>query len=88
MPTRNELINQRKKELLALGYKPGIVNLAMEWAVGCAEGMVGYAIKVDDEEQTASRDNMIVQFLPRYLHDCERWIQSFGHERGETNPQA
>jgi hypothetical protein len=88
MPTVNQLIGARRKELLALGYKPGIVNLAMEWAMGCADGMAGYALKVSDESEQVSRDNLVVTFLPRYLKDCEKWIQAFGHQPGEVVPEA
>jgi hypothetical protein len=79
---RNSLIARRKKELNALGYKPGIIDLAMDWAVGCAEGMARYA---GDQENLTAASN---KFLPQYLRDCEKYMRSFGHERGEVKPEA
>jgi len=84
MPTKDELLNKRKKELLALGYKQGIVDLAMQWAEGCAEGMANYAL--DSDDRRSNRAQLVVQFLPPYLNDCEKWMRSFGHERGEVKP--
>jgi hypothetical protein len=88
MPTKDELIRARRQELLALGYKPGIVELSLEWAVGNADGMAGYALKGDLEDQRLSRETLTVRFLPQYLKDCEKWIIGIGHERGEVPPQA
>lgn len=88
MATRDELIKARKDELIAKGYKLGIVDLAMEWAVGSAGGMVNYALKVDDDSQGLDREKLLVTFLPRYLKDCENWIQAFGHEPGEVPPHV
>lgn len=83
MPSRSELISKRKKELLALGYKPGIVDVAMDWATGSAEGMANYVMKqgLDGDE------DLIVKFLPQYLNDCEKYMRSFGHDRGEVKSQ-
>ncbi len=80
MANREKLIDTRRKDLLKKGYPPGIVQLAMEWAVGSAEGMANYVM----QEELASNDGTEVQamttkFLPRYLNDCEKWIQAFGH---------
>lgn len=86
MPTRRELINKRKKELLALGYMPGIVNKAMQWADGCAQGMANYAIEPNDPR--AEREKLVVQLLPKYLEDSEVWMKSFGHQPGETGHKA
>ncbi len=88
MPSSRQLIAQRKKELLALGYKPGIVDLAMEWAHGSADGMARYVSKAGLQPEGDSHDRLIVQFLPQYLNDCEKWMRSFGHERGEVKPPA
>lgn len=89
MSKRNDLIRQRKKELLELGYKPGIVNLAMDWAASCAEGMATYALKEDIEGNTSpSFEELTVTFLPQYLRDAEKWIRSFGHEPGEVKQEA
>ncbi len=79
--TRADLINARKEELLSLGYMPGIVDKAMEWAVGCANGMADHFTKGDKTD--TKRERMVLEFLPQYLNDCEPWIRSFGHERGE-----
>jgi hypothetical protein len=84
MPTKDDLIEQRKKELLDLGYKPGIVEKAMQWAEGCAEGMARYALGTKGSRTIKSQT--VVQFLPQYLNDCETWMRSFGHERGEVKP--
>lgn len=86
MPTRDELIRKRKKELLSLGYKPGIVDLAMEWAAGCAEGMTNYVTKAGLDQEGNSHEKLLVKFLPQYLNDSERWIRSFSHEPGEVKP--
>ena len=81
MASRQQLIRKRSKELLDKGYPPGIVNLAMEWAVGSAEGMAGYALNQgfsDDDNNDVEK--LTVKFLPRYLKDSENWIKSFGHQ--------
>ena len=78
MASRKQLIDKRRQELLARGYRPGIVELSLEWAVGCAEGMAGYVNKVADD------DNLSNQFLPQYLTDCEKWIKSIVGEPGEA----
>jgi len=88
MPTADELIRKRKQELLALGYKPGIVDMSMEWALGCAGGMVKYATRAGLNDQETDQDALIAQFLPGYLNDCERWMKAFGHEPGEVKPKA
>ena len=73
MADPRELVDQRRAELLAKGYRPGMVELAIDWAVNSAEGMASYV----------SRDGALglyEQFLPRYLKDAERWIRSFDGE--------
>ena len=81
MASRNELIKKRISELLKKGYPAGVVNLAMDWASGSAEGMANYVLK---EGFSNNEDNdvekLAVKFLPRYLKDSENWIKSFGHE--------
>lgn len=86
MPTRDELIRKRKKELLSLGYKPGIIDIAMDWAAGCAEGMANYVTKAGLDQEGNSHEKLLVKFLPQYLNDSERLIRSFGHEPGEVKP--
>ena len=78
MPSRNELIRKRREAFLAQGFKPSIVELAMEWASGCAEGMANYVTK--QGEGDSGLEELTVRFLPRYLDDSERWMRSFGHE--------
>lgn len=81
MATRNELIDKRRKALLKKGYPPGIVDLAMEWAWGSAEGMANYVRQQGNPEDLEDdTDALALQFLPTYLRDCEKWIKSFGHQ--------
>jgi hypothetical protein len=70
MANKRELINQRKKELLAKGYKPGIVNLAMEWAIGCAQG------NADHFQKQGVKVDLTNEILPSFLKDAEKWILS------------
>ncbi|MBA7711426.1 hypothetical protein ES703_120389 [subsurface metagenome] len=77
MASRQELIEKRRKELLAKGYRPGIIDLAMEWAVGSAQGMADYVAK------QGGPDSLADQFLPQYLQDAEKWMKSIVGE-----PQA
>lgn len=70
MASRKQLVSKRRKELLAKGYRPGIVNLALEWAVGSAEGMAAYV------KRQGVNGDMTDQFLPQYLNDCEKWARS------------
>lgn len=85
---RSELIATKKKQLLALGYMPGIVDKAMVWAEGCADGMVQYVRQQDlNDGNPVSSTELANQFLPQYLADSEKWIQSFGHHPGETKAQ-
>jgi len=83
MPSRRDLINQRKKDLVAKGYTPGIVDKAMQWADGCAQGMANYAL--DPGYNKTKREQLVIQLLPTYLKDCENWIRNLGHEPGETS---
>ena len=73
VPDPRELIEQRRAELVAKGYRPGMVALAIDWAVNSAEGMASYFGRDSDLE-------LYEQFLPKYLKDAERWIRSFDGE--------
>ncbi len=85
---RNELISARKKQLLSLGYMPGIVNKAMVWAESCADGMVGYARQQNlGDGDPINKTELANQFLPQYLADAEKYMRAFGHERGEMKSQ-
>ena len=70
MAGRKQLIDSRRQELIGKGYRPGIVELSLEWAVGSADGMAGYVSKL------GGNDHLSDQFLPQYLTDCEKWIKS------------
>ena len=81
MASRKELIEKRRKQLLSKGYPSGIVNLAMDWAVGSAEGMANYGLSLGNSDNPGEDlEVMANKFLPRYLKDCENWIKAFGHE--------
>ena len=81
MASRQELIQKHRKQLLSKGYPPGIVNLAMEWAVGSAQGMATYGLGLEDSDNPGEDlEAMANRFLPRYLRDAENWIKAFGHE--------
>lgn len=81
MATRHELIEKRRKDLLKKGYPPGIIGLAIGWAVGSAEGMATYVRKsLPPEDPAEDLDTLADQFLPQYLKDAEKWIRAFGHE--------
>ena len=81
MASRKELIDKRRNVLLKKGYPPGIVGLAMEWAMGSAEGMANYVRQQGNpEDSEEDLEALADQFLPTYLRDCENWIKSFGHE--------
>ncbi len=70
-----ELIDARRKELIAKGYPRGIVNTAMDYARASARGNAehyGPAAGKDPED-------LIEIFLPRHLQDAESYIKSFGH---------
>ena len=73
VPDPRELIEQRRAELVAKGYRPGMVGLAIDWAVNSAEGMANYFGRDGDL-------GLYEQFLPKYLKDAERWIRSFDGE--------
>jgi len=78
---RQQLISRRRKELLGKGYPPGIVELAMSWATGSAEGVANYALQQEfSDDNDRDVEQLTVKFLPRYLKDSENWIKSFGHQ--------
>jgi len=77
MANRRELIEARRKELLNMGYRPGIVQKALDWAEGSAAGMAGYVQKMGVDGSMAD------EFLPQYLQDCEKWMKSIV---GEPTP--
>ena len=66
------MVAARRSELLARGYRPGIVEIALEWAVNSASGMEDYHSPDGD-----SSANLFEQFLGAYLKDTERYIQAF-----------
>ena len=78
MASKKQLLDAKRKELLAAGYKPGIVQLSLDWAVGCADGNAAYY-----QKQGVSND-MSVELLPAFLNDCEKWIQSIAGKPGES----
>ena len=81
MASRKELLEKHRKQLLSKGYPPGIVNLAMDWAVGSAEGMANYGLSLGDSDNSGEDSTFMAdKFLPRYLKDAEKWIRAFGHE--------
>lgn len=81
MASRDALIRNRKAELLKKGYPRGIVNKAMDWALGLAEGMARYVGENSgNDNPEVPLDKLADQFLPQYLRDAEKWIRGFGHE--------
>ena len=70
MANRRQLLEARRKELLNMGYRPGIVQKALDWAEGSAAGMAEYVEKMGGDGSMAD------QFLPQYLVDCEKWMKS------------
>ncbi len=76
---RQKLISDHSKELLARGYPNGIVEKAMSWALNSAEGMAKYVLQQDlVDSENSDVDKLTTRFLPRYLNDSEKWINSFG----------
>ena len=80
-PTRTQLIQARRKELLNKGFRGALVNKAMDWAVGSAEGMARYAARVDASD--GKFEQVTLDFLPRYLQDAENWMKAFVGDPGE-----
>lgn len=95
MPTKNpsqkknELLANRRKQLLALGYMPGIVDKAMDWAASSADGMARYALRQGGDDAAGTKlEDLTVQFMPQFLADAEKYMRAFDHERGETTPKS
>ena len=65
-----DLIEKRRQELLKQGYNTRIVEIALDWAKGSAEGMAKYYIGEGNGLEALSE-----RMLPRYLKDCETWIK-------------
>ncbi len=76
MADPEELIEQRRAELLALGYRLGVVNLALEWAEQSAEGSGTYFMQP------------AVLFLPRYLQDTEKYLKGLHLDTDRLTPRA
>ena len=66
------MVAARRAELLAKGYRAGIVEIAIEWAVNSASGMEDYHSPDGDAPV-----NLFEQFLGTYLRDTERYIKAF-----------
>lgn len=68
MASRRDLLAERKKELIAMGYTKNQSELALQWAVGCAEGMARkYAPEGEDSR-------LATEMLPQFLRDCPKWL--------------
>lgn len=80
MAGRRELLSAKKKELLGKGYTPGIVQKALDWAEGSANGMADYYTGGNPSPA------MVTSFLPKYLEDCEKWIKSIVGEPEKPQP--
>lgn len=79
--SKHQLIEARKEELLAKGFRAGLVDKAMDWAVGSAEGMASYAMKISSSD--GKLEKLTLDFLPRYLEDSEKWMKAFVGEPEE-----
>ena len=73
MLSPEELIEHRREELLAQGYRPGVVELALEWAEKSADGSAEYF------------QQPVTLFLPRYLADTEKYLKGLGLNDGEVD---
>lgn len=71
-----DAIQRRREELLAKGYRPKMVELAIDWAINSAEGMASYFAGGSPAE------DLVAQMLPKYLEDAERWILSLQEQPG------
>lgn len=63
----------RRQELLDLGYRPGAVQIALDWAKNSAESMSQYYS--DDDHHVP-----VETLLPRYLKDTEKYLKGLGLE--------
>lgn len=79
MASRKELVEKRRQQLLNKGYPKGVINMALEWAQNSAAGMATYVHQIDaSDDEDREAEKLTVKFLPRYLKDTEKYIQSFG----------
>lgn len=55
-----------------MGYRPGVVQIALDWAVNSAEAMAEY--------YSDGAKNRVdpTQLLPRYLRDTEKYLNGLG----------
>lgn len=67
-----EQIEGRRQELLQKGYRPGAVQIALDWATNSAEAMAQYY----NGDGKGSVD--VGQLLPRYLQDTEKYLDGLG----------
>jgi len=71
----DKLREDKKNEWLAKGYRPGLVNMALEWADNWTEGMLRsplYAFFTSEQKMA-----MAPQFYKYALDRAERWIAAF-----------
>ncbi|KKN22109.1 hypothetical protein LCGC14_0918570 [marine sediment metagenome] len=66
LPNVDKLYEDRRKELLEAGHPAKMVQIALDWAKGSAEGMATYY----------GNEDLVASFLPRYLKDCEKWLKN------------
>lgn len=87
MASRKQMLEAKRKYLLGRGYPPGIIEKALSWAVGSAEGTAKWALGgADSEDNDLTVKGMADRFLPKMLDESEKWIKSFGHEPKENTP--
>lgn len=65
-------VEHRRQELQALGYRPGAVQIALDWATNSAEAMAQYY----NGDGTSSVDP--ASLLPRYLEDTVKYLDGLG----------
>lgn len=71
-------VEPRRQELLALGYRPGAVQIALDWAINSAESMARYYS--DDGQHNVD----VAQLLPRYLTDTVKYLDGLGLNPAEN----
>ena len=63
-----------------MGYRPGAVQIALDWAVNSAEAMAEYY-------SDGAKDRVApAQLLPRYLKDTENYLNGLGLNPREQSP--
>ena len=70
-----ELRKAKKSEWLAKGYRPGLVDMALEWADNWTEGMLRsplYAFLTKEQKKI-----ILPEFYKYALGKAERWIDAF-----------